>query len=438
MTPTLSTLRHQWQQLKDLHEAGALGADAYQQGRERLERLMVERILAGDAAGDQVTHPTNLPPSHVAPEAMPGASNKVGTSRSAGGTKASAGWRLPAALGAALTIAVAGYAWFGAPDAGAKLLAATSRPGDRAAQPNEDAAKAHTTDAAQMDGLVANLKQRLAGESDNAEGWGMLGRTYSVMGKHQEAVAAYERAVKLTPDDAALLADYADALAVTLGRRLEGEPAKLIARALKADPDQPKALSLFGTLAFDRGDFAGAARAWERVVTKHADLPFVAQLKDSLAEARQRAGLPAQPSDLPPGMAAVEPTGKGSARGTLTPAASNPLSVSGRVSLSLGLSAKTKPEDTVFVFARAAEGPRMPLAILKRQVKDLPFDFVLDDSTAMSPEMRLSKFKRVIVGARVSAGGDAAPKPGDFMGQSNPVALGVKDLAVEINQVVPQ
>jgi cytochrome c-type biogenesis protein CcmH len=106
------------------------------------------------------------------------------------------------------------------------------------------------------------------------------------------------------------------------------------------------------------------------------------------------------------------------------------------VSLAPTLKAKADPQDTVFVFARAADGPRMPLAILRRQVKDLPLQFTLDDSMAMTPAAKLSSAQRVIVGARISKRGDATAQPGDLQGQSAPVAPGANGLKIEISQVV--
>ena len=112
--------------------------------------------------------------------------------------------------------------------------------------------------------------------------------------------------------------------------------------------------------------------------------------------------------------------------------------ISGVVKLSSGFTSKVAPDDTLFVYARPAQGPRMPLAILRKQVKDLPLTFTLDDSMAMSPAARLSSAQQVVVSARVSKSGGATPQPGDLQGQSTPVTPGTSGLTIEIAEIVGQ
>ena len=207
--------------------------------------------------------------------------------------------------------------------------------------------------------------------------------------------AAFTRALQLSPDDAQILADQADVMAMLQGRKLEGEPLRLVERALKNNPSNLKALALAGTAAFERKDFAGAIKYWglARAVAP-PDSEFAQGLERGLAEARAAAGgsaTAARPAAAPDAAPTVAAAGVGS--------------ISGRVSLSPALAARVAAGDTVFVFARAAEGPRMPLAILKRSVGELPLSFTLDDSMAMTPEFKLSKFPSVVVGARVSKSG---------------------------------
>lgn len=312
-----------------------------------------------------------------------------------------------------LLLAAGGYLWTGSPQL--------------AFAPPPEAAP--TIGPEQINAMVERLAQRLKDKPDDAEGWGMLGRSYVVLGRHPEAIPAYRRALALTPDDPALLADAADALAVVAGRKLDGEPLALVNKALKIAPDNLKALSLAGSAAFDRGDFAGAVKHWEHVLAvAPPDSPWLPRVRESIAEARAAGGLPPAP------MAAAQPMPGAPAQPPAATAAN--ASISGRVTLAAALRAKAAPEDTVFVYARAAEGPRMPLAIVRKQVKDLPFDFRLDDSLAMSPANKLSMHPQVIVSARVSKSGSAMPQPGDLAGDSTPQALGTQGLVIEIARVV--
>jgi cytochrome c-type biogenesis protein CcmH len=117
------------------------------------------------------------------------------------------------------------------------------------------------------------------------------------------------------------------------------------------------------------------------------------------------------------------------------PAAGNER-ISGTVTLSAALKGKADPQDTLFVLARAAQGPKMPLAILRKQVKDLPLSFSLDDSMAMAPEMKMSNFDQVVVVARISKSGNAMPQPGDLQGASKPLKLGTSGVKIDIDQQV--
>jgi cytochrome c-type biogenesis protein CcmH len=183
-------------------------------------------------------------------------------------------------------------------------------------------------------------------------------------------------------------------------------------------------LALAGTHAFDLKDYAQAVKYWEQVIEfAPADSNFVQQVEPALAEARSLAGLP--PAAPKANVAAAD-----------KPVAGKSASVSGTVSIAPTLLKQSQPDDTVFIFARAAEGSRMPLAIVRKQVKDLPLTFTLDDSMAMSPANRLSGTAKVIVGARVSKSGNAMPQAGDFSGQVGPVSVGANGLTIEIKEAV--
>ena len=406
MTPDIPTLRRQLEQLRELHEAGVLPATQYEEGKVALERRIVDLVMSG-----AVDQPAAAPSEHAQAAGHAG-KKEHGLSRG-----------LVAALGGGvLVLAVAGYWWMGSPEqlaVGPGSTGGSSMAGTGPAGATGGAAP-HDTSQAQIADMVERLSARMKDSPEDAEGWAMLGRSYSVLGRHPEALAAYEKAVKLRKDDAQLLADYADSLAVKNDRQLAGEPMKWVEAALKLEPGNFKALALAGTDAFDRKDYATAVKHWSKLVeSAPPDNSFAQQILGGLSEARQLAGMPALPAAAPAPMA--------------LPGAS----VSGSITLAPGLAGKAAPDDTLFVFARAADGAqRMPLAILRRQVKDLPLSFTLDDSSSMSPAARISAVKSVIVSARISKSGQATPAPGDLTGQSAAVDVGATGIAIEIREEV--
>lgn len=266
--------------------------------------------------------------------------------------------------------------------------------------------------------LVDRLAARMRAQPEDAQGWALLGRTYAAMQRFEPARDAYAEAVKRHEPDAQLLADYADALAMAQGQRLAGEPQQLIDRALQLDPANLKALALAGSAAMERGDTKTAIDFWSRARAVAPDgSEFAAGLDGSLRDAHAAAGQPAPA--VVAAAASAPPAGVAA-----TPAAAGAASVRVKVSLAPALAASVQPGDTLFVFARAADGPRMPLAIARRGAAELPLELTLDDSMAMSPQMRLSAFDRVVIGARISRSGNATPASGDLEGLSPPVAPG--------------
>jgi cytochrome c-type biogenesis protein CcmH len=296
-------------------------------------------------------------------------------------------------------------------------------PGALAPQADAGAAP-HGMSAQQFQTLVTRLAERMKQNPEDTEGWMMLGRSYAVLGRFGDSSDAYAKAVARAPKDAQLLADYADALAMAQGRTLQGEPENILKRALAADPNNVKALVLAGTAAFDRNDRAGAVRYWERALSVlPAESDMAQRVRASIEEARG----PAQVAR------AAKPAPAQSSQAPRAAPAQGAASVSGVVSLDSRLAGKVAPDDTVFIFARAAEGPRMPLAILRRQGRDLPVQFTLDDSMAMAPQMKLSAFPRVVIGARVSKTANATASPGDLQGLSAPVSVGAAGIGVLID-----
>lgn len=419
----IDTLRTQLRQLDELVQSGALSAEQGSEAKAKLERQLVEAVMALPAGAEAMTSTQAPSPAAVSRPAAPRPPARLV-------------WGMAAFVAA---VGAGGYALVGNPGAwsvsptvnstgsmgtsGASTAAPVADPSTRQAP--------HAMGSDQIAAMTESLATKLKTDPNNAEGWAMLARSYAVLGRFDEAVTAYQRVLTLRQDDAQVYADYADALAVTRGRKLEGEPAKLVEKALSLDPRNFKALSLAGTVAFNQQDFRRAADLWQRALASApVDNPgLVQQIRADLDDARQRAGMaPLSATDLP-----SPPGGPSGQEASATNAAA---SVTGTVTLAPALAGKLPPEATVFVFAKAAQGPKMPLAILRKQVKDLPLNFTLDDTQAMSPQMKLSGFAEVVVGARVSLSGQAAPQPGDWQGQSQPVKLGSRDLRIEVRDAV--
>jgi cytochrome c-type biogenesis protein CcmH len=340
--------------------AGKLAAAEHEKARAELEARLLEDV---DAAADEPRAPRS-------------------------------GWRAAVLVGLAVPLAaLAVYFAVGTP------IAVTGHP------------RQDEVTAEQIEVMVQRLAARLRENPDDADGWKMLGRSYAVLGRFGEAVDAYSKAALRAPRDAQLLADFADSLAMARGRSLQGEPEKLLQRALEIDPQNLKALALAGTAAFERQAFKAAADYWQRMLPLVPPESEDAQaIRDNVAQATQLAG------GEPPAPQAA--------------------GLRGSVRIAPQLKGKFDPEDTVFIYARAAEGPPMPLAVLRVKARELPADFALDDSMAMAPGMTLSAQARVVVTARVSKSGGATPQPGDLQGASAPVASDANGVTVLIDTVV--
>lgn len=256
MRENISSIKQQLSQLQERYVAGELGEEPYQAEKTALERRLVDVVV---------------------------------------GAPASEGNLALIFAGIALvvvTLASAGYWW----TTGARKPEVQTAAMPAVAPPAMAASAPHGTENAQVASMVDRLAARLKDKPQDAEGWAMLARSYSVLGRHAEALKAYEKAVGLRKDDANLLADYADSLAVQSNHVLAGEPIKLVERALKLEPHNLKALSMAGTEAFDRQDYKKAVQYWLQLVEfGPADSPLVQQILPGLEQAQQLGGLPALP-----------------------------------------------------------------------------------------------------------------------------------------------
>jgi cytochrome c-type biogenesis protein CcmH len=275
-----------------------------------------------------------------------------------------------------------------------------------------------------IEDMVAKLAERLQQQPDDLKGWVMLARSYAIMKRYSESEAAYATALRLGGENADLLTDYADAMVMADGGAFNDESAALLTRALELEPDNLKGLWLAGHWKNQSGDYQEALDYWQRAAAKlPPDSKDVAVITSQISELQAKLGI--QPEPEPSTAVAAADTDQGASLTVL-------------VALDSSVAATAAPEDTVFIFARAAQGPRMPLAIVRTQVKDLPATVTLDDSMAMTPQMVLSNFEQVTVGARVSKTGNAMPVSGDLQGSVSPVDTQSSEMIqVTIDSKVP-
>lgn len=261
----------------------------------------------------------------------------------------------------------------------------------------------------QIQNMVTGLAERLKTNPDDTQGWLMLARSYKNQGKNADAAAAYSKVESAIATDPDLLTEYADLLASTANGNLQGKPLALINQALHANPNHVVGLWLAGTAAYNSRDYADAVIFWERAVKNLApDSDDAKMLKDSIADARQRSNTKVDHTKT----------------------------ISGELTLSPAMAKTAQPNDTVFIFARPVNGARIPLAINKIHVSDLPYHFVLDDSSAMMPDKRISAENEVIVEARISDTGNAIAKNGDLQSNPEPVKVGKQDLHLVIDRTI--
>lgn len=279
---------------------------------------------------------------------------------------------------------------------------------------------------------VSMLEQRLQQEPGNIEGWVLLAKSYVVLGRLDDAVSAYDKAYKLNPQDPDVMVDYAEMMARANNGDISGEPMRMLRMALAADPNHPKALWISGIVSYNDKDYATAIQHWKQLQsTLEANSQDAAFVQNKIDQARAK--LAGGEDALPP-----DQSRSGSTDRPVAPQPRVTAGVKVRVSLHESLAAKVKPTDTVFIFAQAVNGPRMPMAALRVQVKELPLTTLLDDSMAMGPMARISSAKEVNISARISLSGNTSASSGDLQGSVGPVRVGDQEpVNIVIDQVIP-
>lgn len=265
--------------------------------------------------------------------------------------------------------------------------------------------------------LVKKLEDHLKKDPNNVDGWFLLGRTYMKLERYDDAVRAFRRLNALQPDNSTAQISLADALSMQNKGQISDTALELLHQVEKREPRNVTALWLLGNAAAQRGQDRQALDYWARAYPLLADEPAMqAELGNSIRQIEARSGLSAKikiPKPLPSIMGGA-PAMAQDAGPAAQPGAANGPGIEVEVALDPELMAKASPNDLVFIYAKAVSGPPMPLAVARKHVSDLPIKVKLTDAMAMLPQMRLSKFPRVKVGARVSKSGRPIPGPGDL------------------------
>lgn len=264
--------------------------------------------------------------------------------------------------------------------------------------------------------MTERLEKAVQAQPDSAEGWYFLGRTYMTQERFEDAAKAFERAANLSGRQSEVLGQWAQALYFANGKKMAGTAQALADEALKQNPEEVTTLGLMGIAAFEDQRYADAVDYWQRLVAAlPADDPSRAAIQSGIERARQH--LAERGEKLPEAPAAAATAG---------------VTLKVRVDLSDAVKGQVKPDDSVFVFARAVNGPPMPLAVKRLKVADLPDEVSLSDADAMMPQLKLSAFPQVELVARVSRAGNAIS--GEWIGRSQPLSTaGAGDQAVTID-----
>jgi len=278
-----------------------------------------------------------------------------------------------------------------------------------------------------LQAMADSLAQKLQADSSDPQRWAMLGRVYRALNQYDKALSAFQKALELEGNDEVAL-ERAEVLALRRGGDFTGEPWAVILQVLAKNARHFNGLALAGSASYAQGDYKKAIQYWQQARSQLNDNDEELKGLDiALNTAREKAG---EPVLAPKASAAVQ----------VTVPATVPASgavLSGRVSIDPSVKAQIAPTDVVFVYAIPTDGQKMPLAILRKTADNFPFDFVLDDSTAMNSASKLSSQTKVTLKVRISKSGEAMTRSGDWMGVLENVAVGSRNLKVVVNQQAP-
>ncbi len=314
----------------------------------------------------------------------------------------------------------------------------------------QDMAQAQTTKTPSVEVMTQKLEKYLQTNPGNVQDWTMLGRAYKYLKQYKDSIKAFDHALKLKPDPQLML-EKAEAIALLNGQKFNKEAFDLVMKAKSLEPDNVNVLWFSGVAEYQMGQYRASIDSLSRLAAvarsdKEVDKSirfYIEQARNKLikkgevvASVDKLLEVNAKSVPVPSSMQAAAQTPAPAAK---TSAAAPGVSLHVAVSVSPDVRAKFSPGDAVFVYAKAAQGPPMPLAVQRMTLGDLPAKVTLDDSMAMMAGMNLSAFPKVVVSARISRSGSAIAQSGDYIGEYkvNDVHSAKDVISININKVVP-
>ena len=250
--------------------------------------------------------------------------------------------------------------------------------------------------------IIVRIKEQLEETPEDARGWFMLGRAHLSLGEYQQAVTVLRRSVSLDDSEIDVRIRLADAIALSQQGSLLGEPTDLLESALQEQPDHPQGLWLYGMAQNERGDSQSAVATWNRL------LPLLQDDPQSTAEVQQLIAS-ASRAEATNSIAGDDVSAK-----PVSPDNTETGAVIVEVDVAAGLADDLAADTPVFIYAKALNGPPMPLAVVKHMLSDLPLKVTLSDAEAMIDTMKISAFKELVIGARISLTGNPVAQAGDL------------------------
>lgn len=287
---------------------------------------------------------------------------------------------------------------------------------------------------------VEKLRSRLESTPDDAQGWFTLGRTYLALEQFQEAHDAFATVTQIVGEHAEILSQQAHSLYMLYGHQMSADVQALIDRSLELDAEDPGTLGLLGIYAYETGRYVEAIETWQSIIDSERPNVNRQGMQSAIDQALQQLaqqGIDYQPTAVADGRAddSADNNSDNNSDNNADNNADNPALASLRVEVTLSpeLVGRTQPNQVVFIYAQAAQGPRMPLAVAKMKVSDLPARVTLDDSMAMGPMAKLSSVDQVQIKATVTQSGTPGAKSGDLLGTFGPVVVAGHDSLIQIN-----